>query len=78
LADFGYGLLELASLLRNFAGAHMRKPIRIVTSGILAGLIGLVMGCVVVPHEGYYDSNNHRYYHEHEWHECGDGDSHCH
>jgi hypothetical protein len=45
---------------------------------VLAGLIGLVMGCVVVPHEGYYDSDHHRYYHENSWHECGDHNEYCH
>jgi hypothetical protein len=35
-------------------------------------------GCIVAtPHEGYYDRDHHRWYHEHEWHECGDRDEHC-
>ena len=33
--------------------------------------------CVVEPREAYYDRDHHRYYHEHTWHECGDGDFHC-
>jgi len=31
----------------------------------------------VVPREGYWDRDHHRYYHEHEWHDCGDRDDHC-
>jgi hypothetical protein len=34
-------------------------------------------GCVVEPHEGYYDRDHHRYYHEHAWVGCGADDEHC-
>lgn len=52
----------------------------------LSSLIGLALlattllasGCVVEPHEGYYDRDHHRWYHEHAWHECGERDEHCH
>jgi hypothetical protein len=50
---------------------------RIAKGGFLLGLIGLVMGCVVAPNEGYYDRDHHRYYHERSWHDCGDHDDHC-
>ncbi len=55
----------------------MNKLRRIATSAFLLGLIGLVMGCVAAPREGYYDGDHHRYYHENAWHECGDRDEHC-
>ena len=43
--------------------------------GLLMGLIAFASGCVVAePRDGYYDHNHHRYYHEHNWHECGDRD----
>jgi hypothetical protein len=51
---------------------------RMVTSTFLLGLIGLVVGCMVGPREGYYDSDHHRYYHESGWHDCADRDEHCH
>jgi hypothetical protein len=52
---------------------------RSAKGGFLLGLIGLVLGCVVAPSEGYYDHDHHRYYHEHAWHECGEHDDHyCH
>jgi len=54
------------------------NTMRIVKNSILLGLIGLVFGCVLVPQEGYYDGNHHRYYHENAWHDCVDRDEHCH
>ncbi len=56
----------------------MINTMRIVKSTFILGLIGLAMGCVVEPTEGYYDRDHHRYYHEHVWHECGDRDGYCH
>jgi len=41
------------------------------------GLMGLVLGCVVEPREGFYDHDHHRYYREHTWHECHEGDTAC-
>jgi hypothetical protein len=41
------------------------------------GLIMLTPGCVVEPHEGYWDRDHHRWYHEHAWHECVENDEHC-
>jgi hypothetical protein len=29
------------------------------------------------PVEGYYDTEHHRWYHEHRWVECDDRDPHC-
>ncbi|HWW29377.1 MAG TPA: hypothetical protein VNY80_05130 [Steroidobacteraceae bacterium] len=55
----------------------MRNAKRAAKASFLLGLIGLFLGCVVVPAEGYYDRDHHRYYHEREWHECGDHDGHC-
>jgi len=50
----------------------------IAARGCLLGLIVFVSACVVaVPREGFYDRDHHRYYHEHEWHDCGDRDDHC-
>jgi len=56
----------------------MTNTKRIVKGGFLLGLIGVVFGCVVEPAEGYYDRDQHRYYHEHHWHQCGpDHDDYC-
>ena len=42
-------------------------------------------GCVVrggpgyeTYHEGYWDREHNRYWHENGWHDCGGGDPHCH
>jgi len=56
----------------------MTTIIRIAKGSFLAGLLGLALGCVAEPREGYYDRDHHRYYHEHTWHECGDRDEICH
>jgi hypothetical protein len=51
---------------------------RIVQAGtLLLGIALFVPGCVVEPREGFYDRDHHRYYHEHAWHECVEGDEHC-
>jgi hypothetical protein len=52
---------------------------RILRGGILLGLIALSSACVVAGpgHEGYYDRDHNRYYHENSWHDCGDHDEHC-
>jgi len=47
---------------------------------MLCGLAMLLVGCVMRvggPVEGYYDHDRHRYYHDHQWHECGERDEHC-
>jgi hypothetical protein len=43
----------------------------------LLGLMLFASGCVVEPREGFYDSNHHRWYHEHAWHDCVENDEHC-
>ncbi len=54
---------------------------RFAKASFLMGLMALMSACVVAPRdgyrEGYYDRDHHRYYHEHNWHECGDHDDHC-
>jgi hypothetical protein len=42
------------------------------------GFAFLAQGCVIEPHDGYYDHEHHRWYHEHQWHECMEHDEHCH
>ena len=42
-----------------------------VTTSLLAS------GCVVEPREGFYDRDHHRWWHEHAWRECGEGEEHC-
>jgi hypothetical protein len=44
---------------------------------LMLGLTVLVSGCVVEPVEGFYDRDHHRWWHEHQWHECGEHDEHC-
>jgi hypothetical protein len=53
-------------------GATMTNTIRLARYGFLLGLMGLVLGCVISPREGYYDTDHHRYYHERAWHDCGE------
>ena len=49
----------------------------------MLGLIALSTACVVAEprggyHEGYYDRDHHRYYHENGWRDCGgERDEHC-
>jgi hypothetical protein len=45
---------------------------------LLLGVTLVTPGCVVVaPHEGFYDRDHHRWWHEHGWHECRERDEHC-
>jgi hypothetical protein len=53
-----------------------------IKGSFLLGLIVVASACVVEQprggyREGYYDHDHHRYYHEHEWHECIEHDEHC-
>jgi hypothetical protein len=59
------------------------SAIRFVARGsCLIGLTVLLAGCIIAPRggyhdgysEGYYDRAHHRYYHDHEWHQCHDRD----
>lgn len=57
-------------------------PRRAMLGSLLLGLASLSLsGCVIAPepHEGYYDHEHHRWYHEHQWRECGEHDwgDHC-
>jgi hypothetical protein len=56
----------------------IRKPIARTILALL-GLMLVVPGCVIEPREGFYDRDHHRWWHEHGWRECGDGDrdDHC-
>ncbi|HEX4152131.1 MAG TPA: hypothetical protein VHY75_07985 [Steroidobacteraceae bacterium] len=57
----------------------MRTIKRIARGSVLLTLISIAAGCLVAePREGYWDHDHHRYYHDHNWHECGDRDEHCH
>jgi hypothetical protein len=49
----------------------------VVKSSFILGLIAMAAACVVEPRDGYWDRDHHRWYHEHEWHECGEHDGHC-
>lgn len=61
----------------------MTDKMRMMMGSFLLGLVIVsTSGCIVAthePHEGYYDRDHHRWYHEHEWRECGDHDrdDHC-
>jgi hypothetical protein len=54
----------------------------ILRCSILLALTALSSGCIVAEprdgyREGHYDREHHRYYHEREWHDCGERDEHC-
>jgi len=60
----------------------MKKTSLVPFLTLLTTVASLAAGCVIAPregpyHEGYYDRDHHRYYHENGWHECGDRDEHC-
>jgi hypothetical protein len=40
-------------------------------------LIVLASACNGEPHDGYYDRDHHRWFHEHRWHDCEEHDAHC-
>lgn len=51
---------------------------RISLGSCLLALVALFLsGCVIAPHEGYYDRDHHRYWHDHHWHRCLERDVHC-
>ena len=60
---------------------NVKNAKSLAKGSLVAGLIMLASACVVTPreeyHEGYYDPDHHRYYHEHRWHECGEHDNYC-
>ncbi len=53
----------------------MNHAKKIVLGGMALALF-MASGCVVEPRNDYYDHDDHRYYHEHAWHECGEHDDH--
>jgi hypothetical protein len=59
----------------------MRHITRPVGSGLLLCLYVLssaaITACNGEPHEGFYDREHHRWYHEHRWQECVEHDAHC-
>jgi hypothetical protein len=55
----------------------MINTTRNAKSSFLLALIAIACGCVVVPEDGHYDRDHHRYYHDHAWHDCVDHDEHC-
>jgi hypothetical protein len=51
---------------------------RVLLAGSLIWLMASLSGCIVAPpHEGYYDRDHHRYYHEGGWHDCGEHSDFC-
>jgi hypothetical protein len=66
-----------AEHLPHTTGDFMNKSKTIIKGSLLLGLIMFASACVVAPNEGYYDRDHHRYYHEHNWHECDEHDRHC-
>jgi hypothetical protein len=59
----------------------MNKSTLRLNAALIISMIGALSGCVVATpggyREGYYDRDHHRYYHEREWHDCGEHDDHC-
>jgi hypothetical protein len=55
------------------------EKVRVFLSSLLLGVIvANLAGCVVAePHEGYYDHDHHRWYHEHAWHGCDEPGAIC-
>ena len=50
-------------------------------SGLLLGVLTSLSGCLIETrepyHEGHYDRDHHRYWHEHSWHDCDDREDRC-
>jgi hypothetical protein len=56
----------------------MKNMRRIAQFSFLLGLLALTSACIVAaPREGYYDRGHARYYHQHEWHSCGEHNDYC-
>jgi hypothetical protein len=56
----------------------MQNSLRGAHAGLLLGMLVLALAaCNGEPHDGYYDRDHHRWYHEHGWRECGERDPHC-
>ncbi len=55
----------------------MKNAVRIGRVGAALALVIYASGCVVAerePRDYYYDRGHHRYWHEHNWHECVERD----
>jgi hypothetical protein len=54
---------------------------RIAMTSSLLVLMVTMSACVIGPrdghHEGYYDRDHHRYFHENAWHDCAGRDARC-
>jgi hypothetical protein len=56
----------------------MTKTQRTLKGSLLLALIALASACVAEePRDGFYDQQHQRYYHAHEWHDCGERDNYC-
>jgi hypothetical protein len=55
----------------------MNDTMRPLVFGVLYAMGLLTAGCVVEPHEGYWDRDHNRWYHEHKWHDCHEPDAVC-
>jgi hypothetical protein len=56
----------------------MNHLLRVAQFNLILGLIAFSSACVVTePHEGYWDHDHNRYYHEHAWHACTPEDNFC-
>ena len=56
----------------------MQNSLLKLQAGLWLTLIVLASAaCNGEPHEGYYDRDHHRWYHEHGWRDCGERDEHC-
>jgi hypothetical protein len=49
----------------------------VLVTAIWLAVASILSGCIVVPREGYYDHEHHRWWHERAWHDCGDRDERC-
>lgn len=66
----------------------MNKKTLLPLLALMGTVATLASGCVIAERdggsrhddqyrEGYYDRDNHRYYHEHQWRDCEERDEHC-
>jgi hypothetical protein len=77
------GVIKIRHQAVNRRVIHLQRSItmtiakRLGQNALVLALLTMSAACVVEPRENYYDRDHHRYYSEHNWHECGEGDSHC-
>jgi hypothetical protein len=76
-------VLKIALRAGNRGVIHLQRSIimtiakRLGQNALVLALLAMSTACVIEPRENYYDRDHHRYYYQHNWHDCGDGDSHC-